>query len=221
MIFDFHTHTSLSDGALSPMELINRARVAGYTALGIADHSAAGTTRRIIAEVAEDCEVALRHWGFPVLAGIEITHAPPEAIADLAAEAKAAGARCVVVHGETPVEPVPAGTNLAACSCPDVDILAHPGMITLEAARAAAQNGVFLEITRRQGHSLTNGHVVRVATQAGAALLVNTDAHSPGDLLTEQLARVVATGAGLPPDEAEMVLIENPKRLLARAGIRL
>lgn len=221
MLFDFHTHTTLSDGVLSPMELIRRAIANGYTALGIADHSAAGTTRRIVEEVAADCELAARQWDFPALAGIEITHAPAEAIADLAAEAKALGARFVAVHGETPVEPVPTGTNLAACRCPDVDFLAHPGMISMDAAEAAAENGVFLEITRRQGHCLGNGHVVRVAAQAGAALLLNTDTHSPGDLLTEQFARMVAAGAGLSPEETETVLIDNPRELLARAGIRI
>ena len=35
----------------------------------------------------------------------------------------------VVVHGETLVEPVEPGTNRAAVSCPEVDILAHPGCL--------------------------------------------------------------------------------------------
>ena len=54
---------------------------------------------------------------------------------------------------------------------------------------------------------------------AGAKFLVNSDTHSPGDLHTEAFARTVALGAGLTPDEADAALYENPKLLLARAGV--
>ncbi len=221
MLFDFHTHTTLSDGVLLPMELIRRAIVNSYRALGISDHVSASTMARVIKEVSADCELARKHWGFVALVGVELTHVPPDAIPQLAAEAKALGAQYVVVHGESPVEPVSPGTNLAACQCSDVDLLAHPGLITIEAAEAAAENEIFLELTARQGHCLGNGLVAKVAQQAGAAMLVNTDAHEPGDLLTQDLAVTVAAGAGLNEQQMEQVLIENPRKLLARAGIKL
>ena len=47
----------------------------------------------------------------------------------------------VVVHGESIIEPVEKGTNIAALQCPYVDILAHPGLITLEEAKMAAARG--------------------------------------------------------------------------------
>lgn len=221
MLFDFHMHTTLSDGVLCPGELIRRAMANGYTAMGIADHSGAGQLERIIREVALEAELVKEHWDFPVLVGIELTHVPPTAIAELAARAREIGADHVVVHGETPVEPVPEGTNLAACKCPDVDILAHPGPLTLEAARAAAENEVFLEITTRQGHCLGNGHVARVAVEAGADLILNSDTHAPGDLLTEDFARTVALGAGLDEEHVRAATEINPERLLARAGVNL
>ncbi len=221
MLFDFHTHTTLSDGVLLPMELIRRAVVAGYTALGISDHCSAGTMERVISEVRPDCELAREHWDFVALTGIELTHVPAEAIADLAAEAKALGAEYVVVHGESPVEPVAAGTNLAACRCADVDILAHPGLLTAEAAEAAADNEVFIELTCRQGHCLANGLVAQVAAEAGAEMLLNTDAHAPEDLLSEEFAWIVASGAGLQGEQIERVLVDNPIALLARVGIEL
>ena len=37
-MYDFHTHTFLSDGVLSPIELIRRALVRGYKAMAITDH---------------------------------------------------------------------------------------------------------------------------------------------------------------------------------------
>ncbi len=221
MLFDFHTHTTLSDGELLPMELIRRAIANSYRALGISDHVSASTMARVIKEVGADCELAREHWGFVALVGVELTHVPPDSIPQLAAEAKQLGAQYVVVHGESPVEPVPPGTNLAACRCSDVDLLAHPGLITIEAAEAAAENEIFLELTARQGHCLGNGLVAKVAQQAGAAMLVNTDAHSPGDLLTEALAVTVAAGAGLNEQQMEQVLIENPQKLLVKIGIKL
>ena len=62
---------------------------------------------------------------------------------------------------------------------PDVDILVHPGLITLEEARLAKENGVYLEVSLRKGHSFSNGHVVNMARKAGAKLLINSDAHTP------------------------------------------
>jgi len=201
---------------LSPIELIRRCIVAGYTALGIADHCGASTLERFIRELRLDADLAARHWNFRVLAGVELTHVPASSIAELAAQAKALGADHVVVHGESPVEPVEPGTNLAAASCPEVDILAHPGLLTLEEAAAAAHNGVFIEITVKEGHSLGNGNVVRVAQRAGAKLVLNSDTHLPGHILTPDFARCAALAAGLAEEELEEVLVSNPRELLAR-----
>jgi len=217
-LYDFHTHTFLSDGVLTPIELIRRAIVNGYTAIGIADHASAGTMEMAITAALRDSEVAAKHWGFVAAAGIELTHCPATSIAELAAAAKRIGALYVVVHGESPVEPVEPGTDLAAARCPDVDIIAHPGDISREAAEAAASNGIFLEVTARQGHSLTNGHVVKIGRETGAKFLVNSDAHEPGDLLTHQKAESVARGAGLTEDEVRQVLDDNAVELLRRIG---
>ncbi|MDO8674216.1 MAG: histidinol phosphate phosphatase domain-containing protein [Dehalococcoidia bacterium] len=222
MVYDFHTHTFLSDGALSPIEQIRRAIVKGYTAIGLTDHVGLGNLADVLRQVITDCALARRYWQIEVVAGVEITHAPAASIAGLASYAKELGAAIVLVHGETLVEPVEPGTNMAAIKCPDVDVLAHPGLLTLEEAILAAQNGTFIEISARKGHSLSNGHLANICRQAGARLLVNSDAHSPEDLLTTDFARAVALGAGLAGSEIETVLVENPRRLLATlsAGAR-
>ena len=111
------------------------------------------------------------------------------------------------------------GTNLAAVSCPEVDLLAHPGLLTPEEAELAARHGIFLELSGRGGHSFGNGRVAQEARRALAKLLVNSDAHAPKDLLSEALARHLALGAGLSEGEAETALIANPQELLA-AGSR-
>jgi histidinol phosphatase-like PHP family hydrolase len=60
---------------------------------------------------------------------------------------------------------------------------------------------------------MTNGHVARVAREAGAALVVDTDAHGPDDLITGQRARLVALGAGLGEIEASATA-ENARKFL-------
>ncbi len=121
----------------------------------------------------------------------------------------------IVVHGETIVEPVMPGTNLAAIKA-GVDILSHPGMITAEEVRLAAENNVCLEITTRKGHSLTNGHVARLAAQYGAKLVVNNDAHGPGDLVSPDMMRKVALGAGMTEEQYQQAL-SNSQALVDRA----
>jgi putative hydrolase len=216
-LYDFHTHSFFSDGALLPMELIRRAHVQGCTAMAITDHASASNIEELVEKLTRDCDLAWEEWGFRVLPGVELTHCPPRSIAGLAARAKRAGAKIVVIHGETLVEPVPPVTNLASVECPDVDVLGHPGLLTEEEAALARENNVFLEITSRRGHCLGNGNTVVLGRAAGAKFLVNSDTHSPGDLHTEAFARTVALGAGLTVPEADTALYENPQLLLARA----
>lgn len=217
MLFDFHMHTFLSDGALSPVELMRRAKVAGYTGLAVADHVGLGGLSRVLTELKADCALAEKHWGLKVLVGVELTHVPPGSIGDLARRARELGAEIIVVHGESPVEPVEPGTNLAAVSCPYVDILAHPGLLRPEEAAMAAANGIFLELSARGGHNAANGHVAQVGRAAGARFLVNSDAHEPGDLLSPAWAETVARGSGLDEAEARTCLHDNPLSLIERA----
>lgn len=218
MVYDFHTHTTLSDGELTPIELIRRAHKSGYRAIAITDHCGAGSLARILRELIKDCALAEQYWDIIAIPGVELTHVPAAAIPGLAQQARELGAQLIVVHGETIVEPVEPGTNRAAVAPGNIDILAHPGLLTLDEAREAASNGVYLELTIRRGHCLTNGHVARLAQVAGAQLILDSDAHSPGDLLSPSLAQAVARGAGLEDHEIIPTLETNAERLLQRLG---
>jgi len=214
MLCDFHTHTSLSDGVLSPIELIRRAIVNNYQAIALTDQASLGELNRLVQETAEVCDLARAYWDILAIPGIELTHVPASAIAETAKKAKELGAWIVVVHGETIVEDVEKGTNLAALRSSHVDILAHPGLLSLEEAQLAATNGIFLEISARKGHCLTNGHIVCLAQQVGARLLLNTDAHGEHDLLTTSLADAIVHGAGLDDKACHEVLNINPQALI-------
>jgi putative hydrolase len=213
-VIDLHTHSIFSDGELIPSELVRRAVVRGYRALAITDHGDHSNVDFIIPRIVKVCRKLSEAHGIPVLPGIELTHLPPSMISELAKECRGLGARIVVVHGETLAEPVMAGTNRAALEAA-VDILAHPGLISEEEALLAARNAVFLEVTTRRGHSLANGHVVGTARKVGASLLMNTDSHSPHDLVSREMARRIAQGAGLTGEEAER-MFDNAETLLKR-----
>ena len=70
MVYDFHTHTFLSDGSLSPLELARRAYINGYRGLAITDHVGVGTLERVLGELKDDCAMASRELGSPVLPGV-------------------------------------------------------------------------------------------------------------------------------------------------------
>lgn len=198
-MIDLHTHSLFSDGVLLPTELIRRAAVAGYRAIAITDHVDISNIDFVIPRLIKACRDVDGKFGIRAVPGVEITHVPPEDIKKLVLEARGLGAQIILVHGETISEPVAPGTNIAALEA-DIDILAHPGLITEDEVMTAVRRGIALEITCRKGHSLTNGHVARLALRHGAKVVVNTDAHEPGDLVSVDKARRVLLGAGWPED---------------------
>lgn len=199
-MIDLHTHSLFSDGELVPAEHLRRVEVLGYTAVAITDHADSSNLDFIIPRIVKVAEELNRFSSTLLLPGIELTHVPIEMYAELTCKARELGAKIVVGHGETIVEPVKKGTNQAALKA-GVDVLAHPGFITEEDAQLAAEKDIFLELSGRKGHSLTNGHVAVRARRAGAKLAVNADAHGPGDFLTDKMAEFVALGAGLTQQE--------------------
>ena len=199
-MIDLHTHTVFSDGELIPSELVRRAESLGYKAIGITDHADFSNYQFIIENLLKTADLLTRNTNVIVIPGVEITHVPPRKIPYLIERCREEGAKLIVVHGETVVEPVAKGTNIAAIEG-GADILAHPGLIEPETLEKAAKAGVFIEITARKGHNITNGYVVREGRKAGVKFVINTDAHSPGDLIPVEFAKVVGIGAGLTEKE--------------------
>jgi histidinol phosphatase-like PHP family hydrolase len=195
-MIDLHTHSLLSDGELVPAELARRAKVKGYRVIGISDHADHTNIESVIMSILKIAGYKNYHEGITVLPGVELTHAPKGLIKELIRFARELGIYYVVVHGETIAEPVEEGTNREAVEG-GADILAHPGLITEEDVIIAKKNGVLLEISGRKGHSLTNGHVAKLAEKHGTKLIFNTDSHSPSDLASKEHAGNVVSGAGL------------------------
>lgn len=214
MVIDFHTHTFLSDGYLNPSAAIYYAWQLGYRAIGLTDHVDAGNWEPVLEQTLRACEDANRHWDITAIPGVEITHAPAESIPEIAEKARRFGAQIIVVHGETPVELVPPGTNHFALQS-DIDILAHPGFISDDDVQLAVRRGIYLEISARKGHSLTNGYVAQKALTFGANMVIDSDAHTISDYLSDEMVRKVGLGAGLTEEQFATVL-QNAERLLEK-----
>jgi len=221
MRIDLHTHTIFSDGELTPSELACRAMETGHTAIAITDHVDITNIDFVVPHIVKAAELSNDY--ITVIPGVELTYVPPNKIDAMAKKARALGAEIVIVHGETVAEPVPARTNLMSVKSSNVDILAHPGHITLEEAEIAAKNDVILEITGRMGHNITNGHVANMARKAGAKMVINSDTHQVGNLMDEKRARIVAKGAGLSEEEVRLAMDVVPyelvKHLLKKKGV--
>jgi histidinol phosphatase-like PHP family hydrolase len=211
-MIDLHTHSSFSDGELIPSELVRRAVVQGYTAIAITDHADYTNIEHILSCMAKVKNLE-DDYDIRIFPGVEITHVPPAKMPKLVDMSRDLGAEIIVVHGETSVEPVPQGTNHIAVTL-DIDILAHPGFITVEDAMTAKNNGICLEITSRNGHNRTNGHVARIAIEVGADLIVNSDSHAPYDLINDETALKIAIGAGLDEKGARAATVDNPFKLI-------
>ena len=199
-MIDLHTHTFLSDGELLPEELVRRCETHGLEAVVVGDHVGLSNLQFVLDAHTRLCETVKGVASVAAVPGCELTHVNPKLAARAVAEARGAGARIVIGHGETIAEPVALGSNRAYIEA-GVDVLAHPGLISIEDARLAAERGVCLEVSGRKGHCLANGHVVRMARESGAGLVFGSDAHGPADLMNCETAEKVLRGAGMTEDE--------------------
>ncbi len=216
-MIDLHTHSIFSDGDLIPTELAQRAYASGYKTLAITDHADYSNFDFILPRIIKVCLKISEKGKIMALPGVELTHVDPSDISSLVSDVRKLGAKIIVVHGETLVEPVPLGTNLAAINAA-VDILAHPGLINEEEVKLAVQKGVCLEITTRRGHAFSNGHVAQMARKFKAQLILNNDAHAPCDFVGRKMATSIAHGAGL-SDEEIAAMFENSHKLVQRACV--
>lgn len=216
-IIDLHTHSILSDGELILAELVRRASVEGYGVIGMTDHVDSASLETTASAIMDFVKKSQKYFpDIRMIPGVELTHVPPDEIGSLVREARAMKLPLIVVHGETRAEPVAEGTNRAAIEAA-VDVLAHPGFISADDARRAAEKGVHLEITYKKGHSITNGHVALTARQHKAMLVIDSDCHRPGEFLTAKARRDAGLGAGLSEGEFAAALANSAalaKRLL-------
>ena len=213
-MYDFHIHSIWSDGELVPAEIARRYKVLGYEAIAITDHADNTNLELILNNMAAPLGELSDAFDMKIIPGIELTHIPPGMLDGLVKRARKLGAKIIIVHGETTAEPVARGTNEKALRNKYVDILSHPGNITKEDAELARENGIYLELSYRKGHNTTNRHVASIAQEVGAGMVINSDAHSPDDIMTKEDILAVAKSARLTEKNTEMVVSVNPGAIL-------
>jgi histidinol phosphatase-like PHP family hydrolase len=216
-MFDLHTHSLLSDGVLLPSEIAVRYAALGYKAIAITDHADYSNIEYVTDSILKFTKNWPKDAKIKVLPGIELTHLPLNQFKPLAKYARAKGIKIIVGHGETLAEPVIKETNRVALEA-DIDILAHPGLISDEEVKLAREKGIFLEITTRQGHRDTNPHVVERALKAGALLILNNDSHQPQDILGPEKVISIGRKSGLNLKEINKIYRDINKFLIKKEG---
>ena len=188
----------------------------GYCLIAITDHADYSNIKQVAKSIVEFTQRWPKNSNIKVLPGVELTHLPPEQFKPMAALARKAGIKIIIAHGETPVEPVAKNTNHFALLA-DIDILAHPGLISDEDTQLAKKRGIFLEITSRKGHQQTNAHVIKQARKFGAKLILNHDSHTPEDIITPAELRQVGLDFGLTQDEIDKIYTDVKVLLTKKA----
>ncbi|HET7444311.1 MAG TPA: DNA polymerase/3'-5' exonuclease PolX [Solirubrobacterales bacterium] len=216
---DLHSHTTLSDGRNSLEEMAEAGRARGYAYMAITDHSASHgfgdhvTDERLWQRIEE-----IKAWNkgpgkggrsFRLLAGSEINIGLDGALDypdDLVAALDwvlASVHTSFAISAKEMTERV-----LAAIENPNVDCIGHltgrligrrePYGIDVEAvAEAAARTGTMLEINGNPNRRDLSDRHARLAVDAGATIVLNTDAHGIDTLDNMQYAVATARRAWL------------------------
>jgi len=207
---DLHCHTTLSDGRNSLEEMARAARERGYAYLAVTDHSATHgfgndvPAKRLAERIAEVRALDAKLPRFKLLAGSEVNILPDGSLDypdELVAELDWVMAS---VHTSFRM-PKREMTDriVAAIENPLVDCIGHlTGRMILRRrgyeidveriVEAAARTGTMLEINANPNRRDLPERYARLASEAGATIVVNTDAHGV-DTLLANMAYGIAT----------------------------
>jgi DNA polymerase (family X) len=195
---DLHMHTTLSDGHASIEEMAATARDLGYDYVAITEHSATAGFGNDVQpdELREQTEYirGLELDGIAVLAGTEV-NVLPDGTLDYADDLLEQLDWVIAsLHSSFRLpETEQTDRMLHAMEHPLVDAIGHPTGRLLESREAyaldidhviakAVETGTFLEINGNPDRRDLNDVYARAAAEAGAMLVINSDAHWPRTL---------------------------------------
>jgi DNA polymerase (family 10) len=216
---DLHCHTNATDGHADIETMARAAQSAGLHYLAITDHSqslamANGLDeRRALDQARAIRDLNSRLDGLTLLAGIECD-IRPDGTMDLADDCLAALDIVIAsVHSAHNQDSAQMTDRLLrAIDCPWVDVLGHPtGRLILKrepvkadmtrVITAAAAAGVALEINSQVDRLDLDERHARQARDAGATLVISSDAHGPAALGLLRWGVIVARRAWVTPGD--------------------
>jgi DNA polymerase (family 10) len=199
---DLHTHTDASDGRETLKGMLEAAVAVGHEYYAVTDHATGPgmvggvglTDKEILAQVAEVREIA-KTVDIDVFTGIEANIDTDGGInvGDEALEA----VDVVVASPHAALDGEGTERLVTAIEHPAVDILGHPTGRLLNQrpgldvdyerlAAAAAEHSVALEVNSNPARLDLRGAAVRIAVEAGAPIVVNTDTHHPSTMANQR-----------------------------------
>jgi DNA polymerase (family X) len=206
---DLHSHTTLSDGRNTLGEMAAAGRERGYAYMAVTDHSAShGFGDHVTAERLWERVEEVREWnrgvrGFRLLAGSEVNIGLDGSLDYPDDLLEALDWVVASVHTSFSIsEKAMTERVLTAIDNPHVDCIGHltgrligrrePYGIDVEAVvEAAARAGTMLEINGNPNRRDLSERHARLAVEAGATIVLNTDAHGVDTL--GNMAYAVAT----------------------------
>jgi DNA polymerase (family 10) len=216
---DLHSHTTLSDGRNTLEEMAAAGLDRGYSYMAITDHSAShGFGDHVTSEQLWERIAEVEAWnkgkrGFRLLVGSEINIGldggldyPDDVVGALDWVLASVHTSFAISEKEMTAR------VLAAIENPLVDCIGHltgrligrrePYAIDIEAvAEAAARTGTMLEINGNPNRRDLSEHHARLAAEAGATIVLNTDAHGVETLSNIDYAVATARRAWLTADQ--------------------
>lgn len=211
----FHVHTDWSDGTASIVDMAREAAKAGFSYIGISDHTQAaiyanGLDPKRLLDQAAAVAIARREvHGIAILHGTECDiledgtlDLDDATLSQLDFVIASVHTAFALTHEQMTARIV------RAVSHPLVTILGHPtGRLLLArrgytfdveaVARAAAANDTYLEINANPQRLDLSDVMVRRAAAAGASFAIDPDAHAPRGVLDTELGVTLARRAGV------------------------
>jgi DNA polymerase (family 10) len=195
---DLHTHTDYSDGDNTIAEMVAGAAEFGHDYIAITDHGEgpgvfgnSGLDAEDLRDQRAEIESVAADADIDVFAGVE-TNVDSEGNVESVPDDALAGLDVVIASPHSALEGDATERLVRAIEHEHVDVLGHPtgrlinsrpgvDMDAERVAAAAAREGVALEVNANPHRlDLTGGHV-RTALEAGATVVIDTDAHSPAE----------------------------------------
>lgn len=216
---DLHTHTTYSDGTDDLWQIAKAALDIGYRYVAITDHAESEHVRShseltLLRQRAEIDDLNDQLAGrLTILQGVELDIGPDGLLADLGGLEYHLDLVIASIHSHFTLDRSAMTERvLTAMRRPFVKILGHPTArrqgirppvdMDLDAVfRAAAQNGVALEINATPTRLDLHEDHIRLARQYGCMFSIDTDSHAASGLSRVTLGVEMAQKAGLRPSE--------------------